>query len=787
MKTSLSLILALALFLAFTGSVLAEPPLAPPALPAPTKTKKTTKSKAKPKTAQAAKTPAKPKKTAAEDTAQDAAANATETQSEAPAATEAAPAKTKGTKTPAPAAKATTKTKDSGKVKDTGKSGSEDYEKFLEKYGAWDRLDKVYSSQGQESPEILLKRATLAMQTGAPQQALEILEASPQLDDKDLELQRLWLGGQAARAAGDPSKAVFWFSQAGTLLGPKEFASRIQAEPDMDVIWVDVWRRFFWLYSSNFSGTSEGQQAVLQNTLDQARSVWKNVSFWETASKALSGAPAPSGKSLRGDVTEVGPSDRALVARALAAACLGYGDEAKEDVGKISTDILREFWGGIVGYVLTGDDPAENAQPHPSFPKASVFWTSNIMPRSESSRSFWLLPSDSTPDWQELLQKKRSLKDAARRYLGSEGSNKTLADLPVFAQYRFALAAAQGKTDESRPLWEALDKKSLPLSLKLAGMLILDEPLENLMPEDPNAAGKQFFLLSELASAGGADPQRPFMAPFWIRLEGRMLDNAMSRTWPLDRLMVLAEWSDRFDAKPTAEMAKRIAFLFPESDSGIKATLQLAKSALDAQQFQLADFYLGNIDPARLPRDLKAQHLELKGDLAFALGNFDEAARYFGELIQTGVKLEDATLIKVAFIQQQHGQLVVAQRQLEKLWERHESMPESMQAEILYYLAEGEHAMGNIDKALDYYLTLAWKYPKENIWALTAMFRAALIYDSQGNYETAKNLLLTVIRNAETEHQREAAKNRLAEIEAKMGRTDEAKPNSKGGTMVYPF
>jgi len=109
-----------------------------------------------------------------------------------------------------------------------------------------------------------------------------------------------------------------------------------------------------------------------------------------------------------------------------------------------------------------------------------------------------------------------------------------------------------------------------------------------------------------------------------------------------------------------------------------------------------------------------------------------------------------------------------------------------MQAELLYYMAEGEHSMGNIDKALDYYLRLAWQYPQENIWALTAMFRAALIYDGMGQYDTAKNLLVTVIRNAETEQQREAAKNRLTEIEAKRGRAEE-RTKAGGGNMVYPF
>ncbi len=777
---SLAMLLSLTLFL---GLALAEPPMAPPAADdssaaaaastaKKTKTKKDAKAPATTTAKDASKkTATGPKKAAAKD-AKDA-KPAGEADKAAPEGQEQPAAKpSKDAKPAAEAKKAPAK---------DAKSAS-DYEKFLEKYGAWDRLDKVYTNS--DDPAVILKRATMALQTGAPQQALEIIEGSSPFDSKDMEIQRLWLGGQAARAAGDPSKAVFWFSQAGQIMPEKERAARFHGEPDLEVLWTDVWRRYFWIYSSNFGTMREGQEAVLRQTLEQAQSIWKNNPFWDAAAAAMAGESTHGGKT-PGDVLEIGDSDRTQIARTLAAACLEYPAEAKTLAANISSSEPQSFWTAMAGFVAEGADPTE-AEVHSSYPKASIFWASNIMSRSAAGRTDWLLPDDQTPAWQELRKKNRSLRDAAKRYI-KRREDKDLDALPVYGQYRFALAVADGD-DSARELWDALgNKRDLPLSLKVCGLLLFDAPLDDLLPEDPNAAARQFVLLPALASAGGRNIRSDQLAPFWLRLEGRQLDNAARQLWPLDRLLLLADWSARLQEKPTPELAKRIAFLFPDTATGAQAALHLASDALQAHQYQLAGFYLANIDSNRLPRALKGRYLELRGDLAFALGGYEDAFNNYSELLKTGAEISDSSRIKIAFILQQQGQLDVAQGQLEKLWARHETMPTNMQAELLYYMAEGEHSMGNIDKALDYYLRLAWQYPQENIWALTAMFRAALIYDNMGQYDTAKNLLVTVIRNAETEQQREAAKNRLTEIEAKIGRGEEQKAKAGNNPMVYPF
>jgi len=72
-------------------------------------------------------------------------------------------------------------------------------------------------------------------------------------------------------------------------------------------------------------------------------------------------------------------------------------------------------------------------------------------------------------------------------------------------------------------------------------------------------------------------------------------------------------------------------------------------------------------------------------------------------------------------------------------------------------------------KAKDYYFRLAWKYPQENMWAVTALHRAALICKRQGQLFTAKSILKAVKEKAGQEGQKQQAEEVLAEIEEKLG------------------
>jgi len=139
--------------------------------------------------------------------------------------------------------------------------------------------------------------------------------------------------------------------------------------------------------------------------------------------------------------------------------------------------------------------------------------------------------------------------------------------------------------------------------------------------------------------------------------------------------------------------------------------------------------------------------------------------------------------LDIATFLQLKGDFEGGRKQLQILWEQRDKMPKPLQAEVLFWLGEGEHSLKNYDAALDYYMRLAYQYAQEPMWPTVAMYRSAMIYEIKGNYETAKKLLKSVITTADTKEAQEAAKNRLSALENKTG-----KPSTKeSGEPVYPF
>lgn len=175
--------------------------------------------------------------------------------------------------------------------------------------------------------------------------------------------------------------------------------------------------------------------------------------------------------------------------------------------------------------------------------------------------------------------------------------------------------------------------------------------------------------------------------------------------------------------------------------------------------------------------------LDIKTRIELDSGRQGAALKTYQQMVKTGEPVPVMTRLRMALLFQQKKNYEAAKTELLAMWDQRASMTTALQAETLFWLGEGEHAMRNTDKALDYYLKLAWQYPQENIWALTAMYRASLIYEKRGKYETAKKLLGTVVRNAARKEQREAAKARIDAIDKKMG---EQKGQNKS-TLVYPF
>jgi hypothetical protein len=667
------------------------------------------------------------------------------------------------------------------------------FQEWLEHYRAWDRLEKEYSQEAAtDTPEAVLKRAQVYLNLNSPEKTLEIIEMTPAFEGKD-EADRLWLGGQAHRGLGDLTKAVLWYTQATKFLSDDEIRARFKREPALESIWHDVWLKMYWSYLANHTLSRDSQKEALDMILGVGRKVWNN-DFWNKVNFIMNpqqlSAENPSG--MKADDTSapvaslVQPTDTQLIARAMASVSLEKFEEAAGFVTQISNETVRAFWSSILDFLSSGNTP-ENLEVfiNGNYLKAHAFWAGNVLAPYSKSRSEWFLGNPDSAAWTKfrnniLTMTPEEAEKAIDNELGSMLISEQTATL--LRNFKLALSLSGDNEQVSATTWNSIDKKTLPICLRLAGMLSFKENLNNVLPEKPAQAFALYPVLAALSGAAGENANPETEAPFWTAAPSDKLKN-LSADNPLDRLLLLAYWQQRFAAKPSAELAKRAAYLFDDSSFGIRSLIYLADDAVRAKDLQLGAFYLNRIDEPALPPELRTAWLDIKTRLELDAGHQGQALETYQEMAKTGEPVPVMTRLRMALLYQQRREYETAQKELLAMWDARATMTTALQAETLFWLGEGEQAMRNPDKALDYYLKLAWQYPQENIWCLTAMYRASLIYEKRGKYETAKRLLGTVVRNASRKEQRVAAQARIDAIEKKMG----AEKDEDESTLVYPF
>jgi hypothetical protein len=698
-------------------------------------------------------------------------------------------------------AKAVSKTaaKPVGEAKPDVKSGEPNgaaYEQWLKKFGAYDRIALPEDSAADEPGAATLKRAEAQLLQGAPMQALALIEAQQPYEDSALETHRLWLGGHAYRSLGDPYKAVLWYSQSCKLMDAKQLKAKLGAEPGLEALWVDVWRRQFWAFVGNPSASRDAFEETLRTLQVQAETAWGQENFWGRSKEALllaTGEESPaagkaagkaSGKAAKDGLLVVGEADRQLIAQAVAAASLEDYGQAREFLSKVSAPPLRDFWNGLLVFLDTGMAPDAKALGSAGYAKAAGFWSANLLAPYAGSREEWLLGS-SSPSWTRFKAGLAKItREEAQQAVDKELQSLLLSDemSRLLRSLKFILCLQDGKTDEARAVWDGLDKRKLPISLRVAGGIAYQEDLKTLLPQEIGAAAKLSPALAALLSAGGTGSPLAGEAPFWTRADVGKNSN-VNKLWPLDRLLVLADWQARWVAAPGPELARRSAFLFPDTAYGYDCLVFLAQRSVENRAFQLAETYLSRMAELSTDKSRTLSRLRLKGKMERESGKDDLALATYQEILSLGAEMDSRTRLDVATFLQLKGDFEGGRKQLLILWEQRGQMPRPLQAEVLFWLGEGEHSLRNYDSALDYYLRLAYEYSQEPMWPTVAMYRSAMIYEIKGNFETAKKLLRSVIATADTKEAQEAARNRLNALETKSGKSI----IKDGGEPIYPF
>jgi len=684
------------------------------------------------------------------------------------------------------------------------------FEQWLKKYGAYDRIVLPEPEQaGQLADANVLKRAEGLLMQGASREALALIEAQPAFADPAAETQRLWLGAQAHRALGDPYKAVIWYSHAAKLMDAKALKERLSAEPGLESLWVDVWRRQFWAFVGSPSASSEALEENLRTLLEQAEAAWGPQNFWVKSTEALTLATgethpvaqgeapdaadkAPAKKAAKAPAKDkdaplsVTTEDRQHIAEALAAASLEDFARAKTALQGLSDPALKDFWTAMAIFMETGKPHETKTLRASGYAKAAGFWSANLLAPFAQSRETWFLGGPGSASWLKFRNSITQLpNEEARAAVDKELQSLLLSEdmSRLLRSLKFVLLIESGDLDAARQTWEGLDKRKLPLSLRLAGGILTQENVKNLLPQEIGAAAKLSPALRSLLAAAGTGTALIAEAPFWTKAEvGR--SSTVNKAWPLDRLLVLADWQARWEAAPGPELARRSAFLFPNTAYGYECLTFLAKKAIEGRYFQLADTYLNRMADMSADKGSQAVRLGLKAKMERDAGRDAEALESYHALTALGVPLDPKTRLDMATFLQLKNDFEGGRKQLLLLWDQRESLPRPLQAEVLFWLGEGEHSLRNYDAALDFYLRLAYEYPKEPMWPTVAMYRAAMIYELKGNFEPAKKFLRAVMATADTKEAKEAARNRLNALEAKSG-----KPTSEkdGPEAVYPF
>lgn len=670
------------------------------------------------------------------------------------------------------------------------------FDAWLERYGAWDMLEKEVAADSADTPASVLKRAQVYLNLNSPQKALELIEMTTAFDDNATESERLFLGGQAHRALGDLPKAVLWFTQSAQFnQDTGKMRAKFRAEPRLGTIWADVWTRSYWTYRSNFTLSKQPQREALEKILTIGRTVW-NDDFWENAGAILASEnatemspSAPQGPQSQGNgaiAPIVSTADTQIIVKAMALVSLEKFSEAKAEVDSISNEAVRTFWSMVVSFLETGDQPQDlTTFATGNFMKAHAFWSGNVLAPYSASRAQWVLGNPESAPWKKFRNNLLSMPlEEAQKAIDNELGSMLISQqtAALLQSFKLALSLSDGDFINSATTWNKLDKRQLPLALQVAALLEFKGSLEDILPTNPAESFKVYPILCALSAAAGQELNLTNEAPFWTQITSDNLQRLSQRDWPLDKLLLLAYWQQQFKDKPTENLAKRGAFLFDDTSFGTRCLLYLADQAVHAKKLQLGAYYLNKIEADSLPAIEKMSWLDTKIRLELDAARQPAALETFKQMNALGLPIPTMTRLRMALLYQQNRDFDAAQTQLLAMWDNRASMTTALQAETLFWLGEGEHATRHTEKALQYYLRLAWQYPQENIWALTAMYRASLIYEKRGKYETAKRLLTTVVKRADTKEQREAAKARIDAIDRKMG-----KNTDKESTLVFPF
>ncbi len=633
---------------------------------------------------------------------------------------------------------------------------SDNFIDVLKKYRAYEVIDLELKNQ--KNPMGVLERAKTKFFLNQPDETINILLKNKKLfRDKKLQGQFHLLLARAYRLKEIFLKSASEYRLASTYLEPKI----ILREPGLENFFKMVLIKE--LYKDLYSGRFLRPNFKIQQLRDLAntgKSLWPKD---EVFLKIIDTLGYISDKKIRLNIPDSQSRDFLIK-------LLGYisiqDTQAAQELIKSSQDPIKT----IVGYGLldsifpiSTDYSKKYKKDLLRLPKLNTY-LQLVLPIIKQQKDLWSIP---ITKWPALLQFKNQLFKLGFKHGNSLIDNELRSILisqdkkQILLNLKLAYLLINHKYTYLRQLMPYIQFKELPTSLKISILLLTDQisSLKNI-----GLSGKE---LKEIVLFLMPFDVNPFKMNCRFNISIFELKKDF-KLYPLDYLLRYSYLKNIINdniKNAHINVLKQAIFLYPDSILSQRAILEMANRCIDSGKFKLFNKYINMFDVKLLTQDLLIEYYKTMGRFYRETDMIQKAIPYYIKIFNLSPNsLRPITILKIALFVQRNNKIDLSQQLLNFLWNKKNTLKRSLQAEILFWLAENDQIKGNTDKALDKYLKVYWFYKDQYIWSITGLYRAALIYEQIGKFDTAKRILMDVIKDAKRKSEKQAAISRLNAI-----------------------
>ena len=670
----------------------------------------------------------------------------------------------------------------------SAQSTSESYINWLQRNNAWEVLNNKFHSLP-PSEENILTRANYLLRMNKPEKALNVLNKYGKFSSNSSEGNRLFFQAGIYRKNQEHYHALENYTSAAEFIGLEKFREKLQKEPNIGWYFQTIWKKYFW---DNYTGEDlqNNLAAYSLKSAELASNVWPGKDFWKNVNQELKQvATDTAANSNTGQPGfKISSGTRNKTVQALLATAIGNSKEGKKLLQSVQQKEIKYLWNKTLAKIfdqtlLHQDDiDITNKEIKERYPKYRAFENYFYPVLENQSREIWLFQQPDNPSWNTFISRINSLGpekalEKIQTELDSSLLNKNTEN--ALKKYAFIYAVLAEDYPKAKNLWTAIEPRDKCLSLGIAGFIlgysssfVPDELVDKV--DYPYQNQLSLILKNSLHTHSWSN----LRTRFWIR---EFRDDKSRTAKDFDLLFNYSLHRHQWSKNPSVELAKTIALLYPWSELKKQACIWLAKREHEKGNTKKAWEYLQEIKDSISLEKSRTDYLSAKAGLLMELGRKEKSLNTYKKLLANDPQAVSAEKkLNLALLSQKLDSWEWAQKTLLGLWENREELSTELQAETLFWLGEGAQNQGNKQKAKDYYFRLAWKYPGQHMWVLTALHRAAMICKSQGQLFTAKNILQKVQKEADKESQKKQAKKVLSRIEKQI-----REQQHRSGSLLY--